>query len=65
MSANDKLAATFHPLRPAEYDCPECGNTHTSRLAALYEHEALEADDREARRTPRDKRPERYYLGED
>ena len=46
--------------------CPDCGNTHTSRLAALYEHEALEADDRAARRTPpRDHRPERYYLSED
>lgn len=47
-------------------DCPECGNTHTSQPAALYEHEQIEADDRAARRTPpRDTRRERYYLSED
>lgn len=64
--SNDKLSATLHPLRPAEHECPECGNTHTSRLAALYEHEAIEADDRAARRIPpRDTRRERYYLSED
>ena len=49
--------------------CPECGNTHTSNLAALYEHEQIEADDRATRhamtRPPRDHRPERYYLSED
>lgn len=46
--------------------CPECGNTHTSQLAALYEHEQIEADDRAARRTPpRDTRPARFPLGED
>lgn len=46
--------------------CPECGNTHTSPIAALYEHEQIEADDRAARRTPpRDTRRERYYLSED